>query len=48
MFKEIFANIERMEQICIAYGIPEGTHLLLSAYTMKSIVFIRQEKVKEA
>jgi hypothetical protein len=30
-----------METICLAHDIPEGTHLLHSAYTMKAINFIR-------
>jgi hypothetical protein len=48
MAKDVFSTVERMEFICNLNGIPEGTHLLLSAYSMKSIIFIRQEKFKDA
>ena len=48
MSKDVFNNIERMERVCALNGTPDGTHLLLSAYNMKSIIYIRQEKVKEA
>lgn len=37
-----------MEEICKENDIPEGTYLLHSAYTMKSITLIREDKIKEA
>lgn len=46
--KAILANVDRMEMICLEHGIVDGTQLLHSAYTMKSIMYIREEKIAEA
>ena len=45
---EVEALIARMENICGENGIVNGCQLLHSAYTMKSMMLIRQEKIKEA
>lgn len=37
-----------MELICQQHNIQEGTHLLHSAYTMKAISLLKEEKLKEA
>ncbi len=41
-------QVAKMEKICAENGIGNGSLLILSAYTLKSIVYIRQEKVDEA
>lgn len=45
---EIKANIERMERICGENGIIDGCQLLHSAYTMKSMTLIKDERVSDA
>lgn len=45
---EITQNIERMERICGENGIIDGCQLLHSAYTMKSMTLIREEKLTDA
>ena len=37
-----------MERICAENGVGNGSLLLLSAFTLKSIVLIRQEKLNDA
>ena len=46
--QEIDALLTRMETICGENGIIDGCQLLHSAYTMKSMTLIRQEKLREA
>lgn len=41
-------DIEKMETICTLHNIPEGTHLVHSAYTMRAITYLREEKIKDA
>ena len=41
-------DIEKMETICSQHNIPEGTHLVHSAYTMKAVSYLREEKINEA
>lgn len=45
---EIAEGIARMEQICGENGIVDGCQLLHSAYTMKSMTLIKEEKIREA
>jgi hypothetical protein len=46
--KEMEEDIEKMETICNLHNIEDGTHLLHSAYTMRAITFLREDKIKEA
>ena len=45
---EVLETISKMEDICAENDIPDGTQLLVQAYTMKSIIFIRENKDEEA
>lgn len=46
--EEIAEGIARMELICGENGIVDGCQLLHSAYTMKSMTLIKEEKIREA
>jgi cell division protein FtsX len=48
MNEEASKQIERVAMICLENGIADSTQLLHSAKTMKSIIAIRDENVKEA
>lgn len=41
-------DIEKMETICTLHNVPEGTHLVHSAFTMRAITYLREEKIKDA
>ena len=46
--QEILDTIAKMEQACGENGVIDGCQLLHSAYTMKSMSLIREEKIQDA